>query len=81
MTIFFEKFNLILSKRYAGGAECRVVQRAGDFAPMHDALRQRPAFVRAAVAQGENLVRLGAEQRDIAKNRFQNPCALGGDVV
>ncbi|MEI7867183.1 MAG: hypothetical protein WCI11_04765 [Candidatus Methylumidiphilus sp.] len=24
MTIFFEKFNLILSKRYAGGAECRL---------------------------------------------------------
>ena len=46
-----------------------VVQRAGDARAVHDALRQRPALVRAAVDQREDLVVAGAEHRDRRRRR------------
>ena len=41
-----------------------VVQRAGDACAVHDALAQRPALVRAAVVEREDLVVRRAEHRD-----------------
>src|SRR5215211_6369612 len=48
--------------------DARVVQRTGDALAEHDALRQRPAAMRAAVRQREELVVGGAEDRDVRRD-------------
>ena len=48
---------------------------------MHDALTQRPAFVRAAVFEREGAVVYGAEYRDAAAGRAHNARAAARDLI
>ncbi|GAB4401307.1 MAG: hypothetical protein OHK0048_17720 [Rhodoferax sp.] len=62
-------------------ADAPVVQRAGHMRACHDALAQRPAFVRAAVEQRVDRVRFGAKQGHVQPLRALHPAgAQLGDV-
>ena len=62
--------------------EVPAVQRAGDLAPVDDALRQRPALVCAFVMEREDLVVGVAEDGDVAAGgALHDARAQAGDVV
>src|SRR5215468_10376922 len=58
-----------------------IMQRTGHAPVVHNALRQRPALVRAAVVEREHLVILGAEHRDVAACRAYHARAEARNVL
>src|SRR6185436_7882879 len=57
------------------------VQRARDFAPEYDALRQWAAFVRALVRKSKYFIIRGAKDRDVAKHAFNHPRTESWNLV
>src|SRR5262245_35485175 len=57
------------------------MQRTGHAPVVHDALRQRPALVRAAIVEREHLVILRAEHRDVAGGRTHHTGTKARNVL
>ena len=58
-----------------------IMQWTGDALVEHDALRQRPAFMRAAVTQGKYLVGRGAKHGHVALGSMHDACAQARDIL